>query len=134
MEWDVRIPGPVVPWARPRANRGTGAFYTHPKVRAYQNQLRMIFRAIGVKRLDEGAVSIVIVSNHKLPKKPKPAQVIGAPYTHKPDIDNIEKVVLDALNGIAFRDDSQVTSIGVAKKYSAEDSLYVKIYHRHLAW
>ena len=38
--------------------------------------------------------------------------------TKKPDCDNIAKIMLDALNGIAFPDDSQVIGLLVMKCYS----------------
>ena len=34
----------------------------------------------------------------------------------KPDADNVAKLVLDAINGTAFVDDSQVVSLSVAKR------------------
>jgi Holliday junction resolvase RusA-like endonuclease len=37
--------------------------------------------------------------------------------TKKPDCDNIAKVIMDALNGIAFHDDSQVVCLTVHKQY-----------------
>ena len=40
--------------------------------------------------------------------------------TKKPDADNIGKVVLDALNGIAYEDDKQVVDLRVSKQYSEE--------------
>lgn len=40
--------------------------------------------------------------------------------TKKPDCDNIAKVVLDALNGVAYEDDRQVIDLTVAKKYSID--------------
>ena len=40
--------------------------------------------------------------------------------TKKPDSDNIAKVVMDALNGIAYVDDRQVIDLRVVKKYSNE--------------
>ena len=39
----------------------------------------------------------------------------------KPDIDNIVKIILDALNKIAFKDDNQITKIEVEKRYSKEE-------------
>ncbi len=47
--------------------------------------------------------------------------------TKKPDADNIAKAVLDALNGIAFKDDNQVVALSVFKKYYYEDKLVVSI-------
>lgn len=37
--------------------------------------------------------------------------------TSKPDVDNLAKLVKDALNGHAYRDDSQVTQLTVVKEY-----------------
>lgn len=39
--------------------------------------------------------------------------------TSKPDIDNVVKACMDALNGIVWRDDSQVCTVTVAKRYSS---------------
>lgn len=39
--------------------------------------------------------------------------------TKKPDIDNIAKSVLDALNGVAYKDDTQVVSLTVRKIYTS---------------
>ena len=37
----------------------------------------------------------------------------------KPDIDNIAKTYLDAMNGVIFKDDTQVVDLHVKKVYSA---------------
>ena len=47
--------------------------------------------------------------------------------TKKPDIDNIAKVVLDALNKVAFKDDNLVSRISVEKLYSETPRIEVKI-------
>lgn len=39
--------------------------------------------------------------------------------TKKPDADNVEKIVLDAINGIAWRDDAQVVDLRTVKVYGA---------------
>ncbi|WP_167957941.1 RusA family crossover junction endodeoxyribonuclease [Anaerosporobacter faecicola] len=46
--------------------------------------------------------------------------------TKKPDIDNICKVVLDALNGIAYKDDTQVVQLQMEKLYN--DEPYVRVW------
>lgn len=48
--------------------------------------------------------------------------------TKKPDCDNIAKIVLDALNGIAYYDDSQVVELSVYKLYSESPRVEVEIY------
>ena len=45
----------------------------------------------------------------------------------KPDADNIAKIVLDALNGVAYEDDSQVINLSVQKRYSEEARVFVHI-------
>ena len=47
--------------------------------------------------------------------------------TKKPDIDNIMKVVLDALNGVAYFDDKQVCKVNFIKMYSEEPRLKILI-------
>lgn len=47
--------------------------------------------------------------------------------TTKPDIDNIVKTILDALNGIAFDDDSQIVRIRATKTYYKEDCTIVSM-------
>lgn len=36
----------------------------------------------------------------------------------KPDVDNICKIILDALNGVAYKDDTQVIGLSISKKYT----------------
>jgi Holliday junction resolvase RusA-like endonuclease len=50
-----------------------------------------------------------------------------APLT-KPDVDNYAKLVLDALNGVTWRDDSQITDLLVRKRYSARPRTIVVIH------
>ena len=42
---------------------------------------------------------------------------MNRPHTQKPDADNVEKAVLDALNGVAFLDDCQVYDVRVTKHW-----------------
>ena len=47
--------------------------------------------------------------------------------TKKPDIDNIVKVVADALNGIAYADDKQIVSLVVEKYYSVRPRVEIGV-------
>ncbi len=47
--------------------------------------------------------------------------------TKKPDIDNIIKIILDAMNKFAFKDDTQVTKLEIEKKYARSPKVYIKI-------
>lgn len=48
-------------------------------------------------------------------------------YIHKPDCDNIVKIIADSLNGIAYKDDNQITKLEVIKLYGEEDKVEVEI-------
>lgn len=45
----------------------------------------------------------------------------------KPDIDNVIKVICDALNGIAYKDDTQIIKVTAEKFYSDEPKVIVEI-------
>lgn len=45
----------------------------------------------------------------------------------KPDMDNIVKVVADALNGVAYHDDTQIALIVAKKAYSAIEGLDISV-------
>lgn len=62
----------------------------------------------------EGAVSVKVDIYRRMPKN-RPKKVLRERDTYKPDADNIAKAVLDAMNGLAFVDDSQVVSLSVTK-------------------
>lgn len=62
----------------------------------------------------EGALSVKVDIYRRMPKN-RPKKVLRERDTYKPDADNIAKAVLDAMNGLAFVDDSQVVSLSVTK-------------------
>jgi len=47
--------------------------------------------------------------------------------TKKPDIDNVAKCFLDAMNGIVYVDDSQVVSLHVTKEYGTVGMVEVMV-------
>ena len=60
----------------------------------------------------QGPVSLSLCFYLPRPKKPKHEQHIV-----KPDVDKLARAVMDALTGIAYRDDSQVHDLAVSKLY-----------------
>lgn len=48
-------------------------------------------------------------------------------HTKKPDLDNLLKFVKDCLNGVAWKDDSQVTGIEAFKSYGEEPMTEIMI-------
>lgn len=45
----------------------------------------------------------------------------------KPDIDNVVKIVCDALNKVAYRDDTQVIEVVACKYYGKEPKVVIEI-------
>ena len=73
----------------------------------------------------EGSVRALIIAYYKIPKSysKKRVQAIRDGLeqpTKKPDADNIAKIILDSLNGIAYKDDSQIIELSVIKIYTEE--------------
>jgi Holliday junction resolvase RusA-like endonuclease len=47
--------------------------------------------------------------------------------TVKPDFDNLQKNVFDALNGVVYRDDAQIVSSTVEKVYARKSRVHVRV-------
>lgn len=81
---------------------------------AYEQEIAKAYREAG-GTLHTGAVAVHITAFRALPQS-RPKKVTHEPDTHQPDIDNICKIVLDGLNGIAYLDDSQVVYMTARKQ------------------
>ena len=133
MVYEFEVEGKIVGKERPRVNLYNGIVYTPNKTKDYENYIRECFAIKYPNYVPlEGRVSITIIAYRKIPtntnKATKEKMLSGdLSPTIKPDVDNITKSVLDAMNKIAFLDDNQVCKTLVEKKYSVEEKLYIKI-------
>ena len=59
--------------------------------------------------------------------KKKRAEMIGAPHVKRPDADNLQKLVMDALQGVVFADDSTAFSVRVVKRYGVEPGFHIDV-------
>lgn len=100
---------------RPRFTRG-GRPYTPKATRDYEAAIRDAFENATGRPPEpfSGPIAVSIMTYRQLPKS-TPKSVSSEPDTHKPDIDNVAKIVLDALNGVAWEDDAQVVSLTASK-------------------
>lgn len=128
------VPGPPQGKGRPRA-RNAGGFvqmYTPPKTREYEAWIAACYRrAAGDAKLLP-PIRLEIVARMPIPKSyPKARRrecILGLlPHTGKPDVDNIAKAVADALNGVAYADDTQITTMAVTKRYGEPVGLLVRL-------
>lgn len=118
---------------RPRTNFRTGAIYTPPKTLERERYIATQYKLQnkGWKTL-YGPVGIEIEIEVNVPssarKKEKEDMKAGLIYpTKKPDIDNVAKLVMDGLQGVAFNDDYQVVDLKVSKRYGEEKRLKIKV-------
>lgn len=117
----VTIPGEPKGKARPRVTR-KGITYTPQETVNYENWVKQCYMNKW-EYFFEGQLNAKIdvyyaiqKSTSKKRKELMLAHIIRP--TKKPDADNIAKIILDSLNGIAYKDDSQIVSLIVNKYYS----------------
>lgn len=115
---------------RPRFSRISKTVYTPRETINYETQIALAFKAGGGRRIPEGqCVSVSVTAFFPVPKsysKGKRKACIGGDIRpdKKPDIDNVLKVVLDALNGLAYDDDKQVIE-AICRKYYTDGDGYL---------
>jgi Holliday junction resolvase RusA-like endonuclease len=110
------IPIPPVPKARARITR-FGA-YTPGQTKAFENQV-----ALHVKKLHSGPpfntpMRVYIECHVKRPLKPqKHCRTYPA---MRPDVDNFQKSIMDALNDVLWKDDALLCDVRCIKIYSTD--------------
>lgn len=120
-EHTVFVPGKPEPQGSAKAYRvGNRAVVTH------DNERVMPWRAVVAAHLHSPGgilhptgpvgveITFVMPRRKAEPKRDKPA------HTRRPDIDKLLRAILDAMTGVVYADDSQVTHVS-ATKYTADD-------------
>jgi len=130
----IVIPGEARGKGRPRFAR-RGKFvqtYTDDKTASYEN-----LAALAGNKAMKGAppllcalsVGITVFTTPPASwSKKKTAQALAGDIypTSKPDLDNVAKCLLDALNGIAWKDDKQVVFLQAIKRYAEKAETIIK--------
>lgn len=129
----LELIGSPIPQARPRffSRKGFVGAY-NPKAEQKRSVEYQIIQQFSGKPL-ECAVMIEMVFFMPIPislSKKKKEKMENGEILHdkKPDIDNLQKFVLDCLNKIVIRDDSQVIEIIARKRYSFSPKTIINIY------
>ena len=131
--YEFEVIGDIKGKARPRINTYTCQAYTPNDTKDYENLIKQYFKLKYPRFVPlENRVSVKIIAYFKIPKTTtKKDRVLieegKLSPTKKPDKDNIVKIVLDALNKMAFKDDNQITKLEVEKKYGNEEKIFVQI-------
>lgn len=128
----LEVSGNPVPWKRIGINRRTGGVYDQqPKEREYYRwQLSSQFKdeplSIGTP------VEIKLLFHMPIPKsiKGRMRKDMISSYvyhTKKPDIDNLTKLILDAMTGIVYTDDSQIVKLSACKRYAQKPGITIGV-------
>ena len=127
------VPGEPRGKGRPRFTK-EGHPYTDSETRAYEKMIMAYYRqALGGFRWPDNAyVAVEVTAVYPIPKSATKASRAAIQEgkilpRRKPDIDNVLKVVLDSLNGYAYKDDAQVVMVSGKKIYGHEPKLIIEI-------
>ena len=133
------VPGTPVGKGRPRAaRRGAGVVMFTPEKTADYEALVAATAAAALPgdamahQLLDGPLEAALEMRFPAPaswSKAKRARALAGAewHTSKPDADNVAKAILDACNGVVFRDDAQVVVLIATKAFSDEPGVRVVI-------
>ena len=122
-----------VPKGRPRFSRGV--VYTPAKTHKAEKDIRSLLlcelRKTGVK-ITAKPVCVKMRFNYiyprRLTKHDKLLADLDMLYkVSRPDIDNLVKLVCDAMNGLVYEDDNQVVKLFAEKVYSKREGIELKV-------
>ena len=116
---------------RPRSSRG-GHFYTPKKTREYEDAIKAMITAIYDGEPVDFPVAIQMKVLKAVPKSwpqwKRDAALVGDIYPNRGDLDNKFKAVTDAMNGLVYVDDSQISHQVITGGYDDRDFLSVKVW------
>ena len=117
---------------RPRL-AGRGAVYTPTKTKAYENFVKGCY----IEQCDaycfaEVPIVMEVEAYMPVPTKFRKAEKLDAlagklKPCEKPDVDNILKAILDALNELAYADDRFIYKLSIVREYSENPRTVVRI-------
>lgn len=109
-----------IPKARPRLSKF--AVYTPKKTADYEKLIAYEWKRRYKNLILKGAVKLDLLFCFKKAKSCKKDY-----HTQRPDIDNLEKAILDGLNKTAFVDDCQVVEMKSQKVFSDVDKIVITV-------
>lgn len=127
--------GEAIAKKRPKFRR-VGNFvqtYTPAITRTFEGKVRAV-AAVAMSDLGSAptpdACAVEIAFDRQMPKswsKKKRVLMRGEPVVSGADIDNQVKAILDALNGVCFEDDVQVSDLAVSRRWAEEHAFRISI-------
>lgn len=117
---------------RPRFTR-RGGVYTPEQTAHYEAYVRLCYNQQCGKQFDDNAhLRLDITAYFKIPEgtsKKRRAKMLAGEIRPvvKPDGDNIQKIIADALNGVAYKDDNAIVDWHCQKLYAEVAGVFVEI-------
>lgn len=118
--YNIEINARPIPKARPRLSKF--AVYTPKKTTDYEKLIAYEWKRRYKDLILKGAVKLDLLFCFKKAKSCKKDY-----HTQRPDIDNLEKAILDGLNKTAFVDDCQVVEMKSQKVFSDVDKIVITV-------
>ncbi len=138
------VPGEPVALGRARVSvvAGHARMYTPAASVAHKEAWAWAAKAAGVSMIGPNEViGVDVVASWLYPRGMSEKKIreelarlaaspayLGLPKVTKPDVDNIAKLGLDGLNGIAWKDDGQVAVMRAAKVWGPRAETHVRIW------
>ena len=125
MEYRFFVDGLPIAKGRPRFAR-CGSFtrtYTPKKTEVWEKVISWKAKEHSPVIMPTGAMAMDLKFHFKKPKSA--SKRIN--HVVRPDVDNLAKCVLDALNERFYKDDSQIVNLNVSKQYSEIEGVEIKI-------
>ena len=128
----IKLTIPGQPCAKQRPRLGKYTTYTPTKTVNYETLVKQLFIVEHYGKQLEGALHLTVKAYFQIPKSESKKKKLdmyecGIRPTKRPDWDNIGKIISDALNGLAYHDDSQIVTATVEKWYSDNPRVEVEI-------
>jgi Holliday junction resolvase RusA-like endonuclease len=134
-EVDIWIAGKPRGKDRPRFDRRSGRMHTTDATAAAERTIQIAWRAAGSPRMEDVPLVLDLALCLERPaghfRKDGSLSAEGLrqplPGRQKPDIDNAVKLVMDALNGLAYRDDVQIVDARVVRRWTQHAGTLIRL-------
>lgn len=130
MQCNFKIVGAIQTKQRPKASyiNGHATVYTPKETITYENYVRSEFqRQCPLTHFGEKPIFATISAYFKPNNELAKYEAYRVACMNHKDLDNIAKIILDSLNGIAYNDDKQIVHLEVHKNYTIDEPEHIEV-------
>jgi len=129
----LEIEGNPIAWARPGIFRTKKCNIVYDRQKREKERVQWQIKGQFKEELLTMPLKIRFIFRMPIPKStsgPVRREMLNGVFHHskKPDLDNLEKFILDTMNGVVYKDDCQVCSVKKDKLYSEHPGTLIEIY------